>query len=111
MTWEEPKRCASARGWCMLSRREHPDGRHPNFDSLTLQCCGNYCEYESSCGSRGPAGETIHAVAYLLRVSPFGRTTHRLGFAWFDSTADAKSWIERAVRDHIDTLAETCVAS
>ena len=102
ITWDEPEGCTSPRGWALLNPRAHPDRNRYGFDYLletSGRACGNYLQYTQE---RGPAGESIHAVAYLFRIAGSGSTSHMLGFAWFFTVADAKAWIERAVADALE---------
>jgi hypothetical protein len=56
--------------------------------------------------SRGPAGEPVHAVAYIHHQNPLAGTVYTisLGSTWWWTVADAKAWIERAVALHRETV-------
>lgn len=103
-TWHEPPDCSSPRGWCSITPETHPDFRKYGFDYF-IDCgglgCGNYLDYglpTIGC-SRGPNGETIHAVAYYHVISALGTPSDiRLGYKWCATIAQAKEWIETAVR-------------
>lgn len=92
--WDEPPGCTTPRGWCSLSAASHPDRRCFRDTGLWsyhvdngLLGCGNYLEYLQS---RGPAGETFHAVAYTHRITSAGlMTNQRLGSSWWWTAAEA----------------------
>jgi hypothetical protein len=74
----------------------HPDAKaDPENRS---RCVGNYLDY-GSLTSRGPNGETVHAVAYIFRWNPLGMQSHiGLGWAWFHSIGEAKAFIQGNVQ-------------
>lgn len=103
-TWNEPPDCSSPRGWCSIAPETHPDFRKYGFDYFADNgglCCGFYLDYgpfENST-SRGSNGETILTIAYYNVISALGsRRTIRLGYKWVATVAQAREWIENAVR-------------
>ena len=105
ISWDEPRRCDTPRGWAHLYRCSHPQRKQHGFDymaSISL-CCGNYMQYQGS--TRGPRGESYHASAYLPVVTPCGqRQTVPLGTAWFDNAREAREFILNTVSAYVRTL-------
>ncbi len=98
LLWDEPAGCSTPRGWCAFAKRTHPDRKAHSFDyhadngALNV---GNYLDYSPPCTSRGPNGETVHAVAFVHRVNEIGIESNiRLGFCWFHTIEEAKAFIE-----------------
>ncbi len=97
-TWDDciPPEATSYRGWLFLDNHPERGGEYNH-----VNCVGNYLSYRypNDIGTRGPNGETIHAVAYIYRyfqhVSP---SNIGLGSAWFNTISEAKRFIEGNIR-------------
>jgi hypothetical protein len=99
---DHPKPQATTdRGWVHLVN--HPDSPEEQFES---DCCGNYCTYDLPGGSRGPAGETVHACAYIFRFRGLDRRQENIGLGacWFHTIDAAKAFIEHNVRAYFGVV-------
>jgi hypothetical protein len=109
LKWDEPAGCTSARGWVELGSA--PIKVRVPEDCLT---CGFYLDYGPAANSnRGPDGAPILASAYIRYSHPWtrSRVPVELGHNWFWTVADAKAWIERAVRDGFARLVSSGLAA
>ena len=104
LEWDEPEGCSSPRGWLHITPETHPDRDAYAFEYHAdngLLCCGNYLSYEPF-SSRGPNGETVHAVAYFHRCDRCSqRSDIRLGYCWFHTIQEAKDFIAGNVRAYL----------
>lgn len=121
LIWDEPEGC-SPRGWLLIHRDRHPDAGHYLAHGLpftnTFQggppewvCCGWYLDYSDTYMPPDPERRgCVLAKCYCFRVGP-GGGCHELGFDWFKTADEAKTWAEGLVRGYVDVPVDSAIST